>query len=65
MGIRLNNTVEMVILSHRRRRHRVESLNNIELKIQSIKYRGQQQDEDITLALFVCKTLKLASATNI
>ncbi|KAL0788548.1 hypothetical protein Bca101_004794 [Brassica carinata] len=49
MGIRLNNTVEMVILSHRRRRHRVESLNNIELKIQSIKYRGQQQDEDITL----------------
>ncbi|XP_013717367.1 uncharacterized protein LOC125594991 [Brassica napus] len=49
LGIRLEATVDTVIKSHRRRRHRVATLNDIEDHIQSIKERGLLEGEDIKL----------------
>lgn len=49
MGIRLDATVDMVIKTHRRRRHRVETLNDIEDHIQRLKERGLLEGEDVKL----------------
>lgn len=49
MGIRLHDTVATVIQKHKRRRHRVELFNLIELEILKVKHRGLQSEEDIRL----------------
>ncbi|WZZ84433.1 hypothetical protein YC2023_113012 [Brassica napus] len=49
MGIRLHDTVATVIQKHKRRRHRVELYNLIELEILKVKIRGLQSEEDIRL----------------
>ncbi|KAG2326226.1 hypothetical protein Bca52824_008954 [Brassica carinata] len=49
LGIPVNSTVEQVVQSHRRRRHRQEILNKIEEEIQKIKLQGLTQENDIRL----------------
>ena len=49
MGIRLEATVDVVIRTHRRRRHRVEIFNEIEDHIERLKERGLFERDDIKL----------------
>ena len=49
MGIRLNDTVEKVVLSHRRRRHRENVFNVIEEEIMYVRTTGLTQSEDVRL----------------
>ncbi|KAF8093003.1 hypothetical protein N665_0393s0006 [Sinapis alba] len=49
MGISLDATVDTVVRTHRRRRHIVDMLNNIENPIQNIKERGLTMRADVKL----------------
>ncbi|XP_013601599.1 PREDICTED: uncharacterized protein LOC106309068 [Brassica oleracea var. oleracea] len=49
MGIKLNDTVEKTINSHRSRRHREEIFNTIEEEILTLRLRGLNHNEDVCL----------------
>lgn len=49
MGIKLNDTVEKAINSHRRRRHREEIFNTIEEEILTLRLRSLNHNEDVCL----------------
>lgn len=49
IGIRLHDTVATVLQKNRRRRHRIEIYNHIELEILKFKNRGIHNEEDIRL----------------
>ena len=49
LGIRVDATVDLVVKTHRRRRHRVAVLNDIENQIQNMKERGLTGRDDVKL----------------
>lgn len=49
LGVRLDAIVDVVIKTHRRRRHRVTILNDIENQIQQIKEKGLSEQDDVKL----------------
>lgn len=49
MGITDNASMEEVLLSHRKRRHRLEVLNAVECEIEVLRHRRNHGDDDIPL----------------
>lgn len=49
LGIPVDSTVDRVLATHRKRRHRVEALNNIEAAIETLRQRGVSTRADVVL----------------